>query len=88
MTATIERSSPRLDLTESTERVSARLREILRDGGSFTPVYRHILAVPGKRLRSRLVLATAAIGPRAPAPDDAYRRRVCGGDAPRGIAHP
>lgn len=45
--------------------VADRLREILISGGSFDPIYRHILAVPGKRVRSAMVLACARLLPSA-----------------------
>lgn len=47
--------------------VSDRLREILVDGGGFDAIYRHILAVPGKRVRSAMVLACARLLPSAAA---------------------
>ena len=47
--------------------VADRLREILVDGGGFDAVYRHILAVPGKRVRSAMVLACAHLRPSAAA---------------------
>jgi geranylgeranyl pyrophosphate synthase len=43
-----------------------RLHEILITGGTFDAIYRHILAVPGKRLRTRLVLSCAQLLPSAP----------------------
>ena len=45
--------------------VADRLYEILTTGGPFDAIYRHILAVPGKRLRSRLALACAQLLPSA-----------------------
>ena len=42
-----------------------RLYEILITGGTFDAIYRHILAVPGKRLRTRLVLSCAQLLPSA-----------------------
>jgi geranylgeranyl pyrophosphate synthase len=42
-----------------------RLYEILITGGTFDAIYRHILAVPGKRLRTRVVLACAQLLPSA-----------------------
>jgi geranylgeranyl pyrophosphate synthase len=39
--------------------VADRLHEILITGGTFDPVYHHILAAPGKRVRAGLVLACA-----------------------------
>ncbi|EHB46979.1 Geranyltranstransferase [Mycolicibacterium rhodesiae JS60] len=47
--------------------VTDRLREILVDGGDFDAIYRHILAVPGKRIRSAMVLACARLMPSAAA---------------------
>jgi geranylgeranyl pyrophosphate synthase len=44
-----------------------RMREILITGGPFDPIYRHILAVPGKRLRTRLVLSCTQLQPGAEA---------------------
>lgn len=46
-------------------RVGARLREILVSGGGFDEVYRHILAVPGKRIRAAMVMACARLMPSA-----------------------
>ena len=43
--------------------VADRLREILVNGGGFDAIYRHILAVPGKRVRSAMVLACARLLP-------------------------
>lgn len=43
--------------------VADRLREILLDGEGFEAIYRHILAVPGKRVRSAMVLASAHLLP-------------------------
>lgn len=45
--------------------VADRLREVLITGGSFDAIYRHILAVPGKRVRAGLVLACARLLPSA-----------------------
>lgn len=45
--------------------VADRLREILVNGGGFDAIYRHILAVPGKRVRSAMVLACARLLPSA-----------------------
>jgi geranylgeranyl pyrophosphate synthase len=47
--------------------VADRLREILVNGGGFDAIYRHILAVPGKRVRSAMVLACARLLPSAAA---------------------
>jgi geranylgeranyl pyrophosphate synthase len=47
--------------------VADRLNEILVTGGTFDTVYRHILAVPGKRVRAGLVLACARLLPSAAA---------------------
>ncbi len=44
-----------------------RLREILVNGGDFDAIYRHILAVPGKRIRSAMALACARLVPSATA---------------------
>ncbi|WP_328713876.1 polyprenyl synthetase family protein [Nocardia salmonicida] len=41
--------------------VNARLYEILISGGEFDDICRHILAAPGKRVRARLVLASAGL---------------------------
>ncbi|MEB3021343.1 polyprenyl synthetase family protein [[Mycobacterium] crassicus] len=43
--------------------VADRLREILINGGGFDAIYRHILAVPGKRIRSTMALACAQLRP-------------------------
>lgn len=43
--------------------VADRLHEILVTGDSFDGIYRHILAVPGKRIRAGLVLACARLLP-------------------------
>ncbi|MBP1819297.1 polyprenyl synthetase family protein [Mycobacterium sp. OAE908] len=43
--------------------VADRLREILLNGGGFDAIYRHILAVPGKRVRAAMVLACARLLP-------------------------
>jgi len=43
--------------------VADRLHEILSTGGTFDPVYRHILAAPGKRVRAGLVMACARLLP-------------------------
>ncbi len=43
--------------------VADRMREILVDGGCFDAIYRHILAVPGKRIRSTMVLACTGLLP-------------------------
>ncbi|MCP9274028.1 polyprenyl synthetase family protein [Mycolicibacterium arenosum] len=53
--------------------VAGRLREILVNGGDFDAIYRHILQVPGKRIRSAMVLACARLLPSAAAvpPSDA-----------------
>jgi geranylgeranyl pyrophosphate synthase len=45
--------------------VGDRLQEILETGSTFDAIYRHILSVPGKRLRSRLVLACTQLLPSA-----------------------
>jgi geranylgeranyl pyrophosphate synthase len=47
--------------------VADRLREILVGGGGFDAIYRHILGVPGKRIRSAMVLACARLLPSAAA---------------------
>ena len=47
--------------------VADRLREILVNGGGFDAIYRHILAVPGKRVRAAMVLACARLVPSAAA---------------------
>lgn len=43
--------------------VADRLHKILITGGTFDPVYRHILAAPGKRVRAGLVMACARLLP-------------------------
>ena len=43
--------------------VADRLHKILITGGTFDPVYRHILAAPVKRVRAGLVLACARLLP-------------------------
>ncbi|WP_245850558.1 polyprenyl synthetase family protein [Mycobacterium angelicum] len=45
--------------------VSNRLREILLSDGSFSSLYRHILAAPGKRVRAGLGLACSRLQPSA-----------------------
>jgi len=47
--------------------VANRMHEILVTGGTFDAIYRHILAVPGKRVRAGLVLACARLLPSAAA---------------------
>ena len=47
--------------------VADRLCEILLSGGGFDAIYRHILAVPGKRIRSAMALACARLLPSAAA---------------------
>ena len=47
--------------------VAGQLREILITGGTFDPIYRHILAAPGKRVRAGMVLACARLLPSAAA---------------------
>ncbi|MFB7874788.1 MULTISPECIES: polyprenyl synthetase family protein [unclassified Nocardia] len=59
--AVIARPSPQDQLPL----VTARLREILLTGADFDAIYRHILAAPGKRVRARLVLASAGLLPEA-----------------------
>jgi geranylgeranyl pyrophosphate synthase len=52
--------------------VADRMHEILTTGGTFDAIYRHILAVPGKRIRAGLVLACTRLLPSAaavPLPD-------------------
>ena len=52
--------------------VAHRLREILITGETFDAIFRHILAVPGKRVRAGLVLACTRLLPSAaavPLPD-------------------
>lgn len=51
-----ERGHDRLD------RVESELSRRLTTGSAFDDVYAHVLQVPGKRLRARLVLASAALG--------------------------
>jgi geranylgeranyl pyrophosphate synthase len=43
--------------------VADRMRELLVNDGPFDAIYRHILAVPGKRVRAGLVLACARLQP-------------------------
>jgi geranylgeranyl pyrophosphate synthase len=43
--------------------ITDRLHEILVTGVPFDPIYRHILAAPGKRVRAGLVLACAGLLP-------------------------
>lgn len=43
--------------------VADRMREILLDGSGFDAIYRHLLAVPGKRIRSAMVLACTRLLP-------------------------
>lgn len=45
--------------------ISDRLVEILHDSSGFGAIYRHILQVPGKRIRSAMVLACARLLPSA-----------------------
>lgn len=45
--------------------VTHRLREILDTDGRFGPIYRHMLATPGKRVRAGLGLACARLEPSA-----------------------
>lgn len=47
--------------------VADRLRELLVNDGGFDAIYRHLLAVPGKRVRSAMVLACARLLPSAAA---------------------
>ena len=47
--------------------VADRLHEILVNGDGFDAIYRHILAAPGKRVRSTMVLACARLLPSAAA---------------------
>ncbi|WP_029113373.1 polyprenyl synthetase family protein [Mycobacterium sp. URHB0044] len=47
--------------------VADRLYEVLVSGGSFDAIYRHILAVPGKRIRAGMALACARLLPSAAA---------------------
>lgn len=47
--------------------VADRMHEILVSGGGFDVIYRHILAVPGKRVRAAIVLACARLLPSAAA---------------------
>ncbi len=59
-----------VDLTSTSDQVALvtdRLREILVSGGDFAAIYRHILAAPGKRIRSAMVLACARLQPSAAA---------------------
>lgn len=47
--------------------VADRLHEILLTGDTFDPIYRHILANAGKRVRAGLVLASSRLSPAATA---------------------
>src|SRR4051794_34140996 len=47
--------------------VNDRLHEILISGSGFDAIYRHILAVPGKRVRAGMALACACLLPSAAA---------------------
>jgi len=47
--------------------VNDRLHEIMVSGDDFDAIYRHILAVPGKRVRAAMVLACARLLPSAAA---------------------
>lgn len=47
--------------------VADRLRELLVNDGGFDAIYRHLLAVPGKRVRSAMVLACSRLLPSAAA---------------------
>jgi geranylgeranyl pyrophosphate synthase len=70
LVATDGLSVDRPSLTSPSEQLSLvadRLREILVSGGGFDAIYRHILAVPGKRVRAAMVLACARLLPSAAA---------------------
>jgi geranylgeranyl pyrophosphate synthase len=61
-----ERIAQQLDhITAQLPLVADRLNEILITGGAFNAIYRHILDVPGKRVRAGLVLACARLLPMA-----------------------
>jgi geranylgeranyl pyrophosphate synthase len=63
-------SVDRLLLTRPSDQltlVADRLHEVLISGGSFDAIYRHILAVPGKRVRAGMALACARLLPSAAA---------------------
>ncbi|MBE1548099.1 geranylgeranyl pyrophosphate synthase [Mycobacterium sp. OAS707] len=56
---------PLTGLSDQLPLVADRLREILVIGGGFDAIHRHILAVPGKRVRAAMVLACARLVPSA-----------------------
>ncbi|MGE0215873.1 polyprenyl synthetase family protein [Mycolicibacterium sp.] len=53
-------------LPDQLDLLAERLAEVLVAGDPFDAVNRHVLAVPGKRLRARLVLICAALTPAPP----------------------
>lgn len=53
--------------SDHTTLAAERMHELLITGGTFDAIYRHILVVPGKRLRTRLVLDCAQLIPSATA---------------------
>jgi geranylgeranyl pyrophosphate synthase len=64
--ASVGRSVGRPSLTGPSDQlthVADRLHEILVSGDGFDVIYRHILAVPGKRVRAAMVLACARLLP-------------------------
>jgi geranylgeranyl pyrophosphate synthase len=68
--ASLGRSVGRPSLTDPSDQltqVADRMHEILVSGGGFDVIYRHILAVPGKRVRAAMVLACARLLPSAAA---------------------
>ena len=68
--ASVGRSVGRPSLTGPSDQlthVADRLHEILVSGDGFDVIYRHILAVPGKRVRAAMVLACARLLPSAAA---------------------
>jgi geranylgeranyl pyrophosphate synthase len=64
--ASVGRSVGRPSLTGASDQltlVADRLHEILVSDGGFDVIYRHILAVPGKRVRAAMALACARLLP-------------------------
>ena len=62
----VDQTSP-INASDQVPPVADRMREILVSGGEFDAIYRHILAVPGKRIRSTVALACAGLLPSADA---------------------
>lgn len=70
LVASVGPSVDRTSLTSASDQlpmVADRMREILISGDGFDAIYRHILAAPGKRVRSAMVLACARLLPPAAA---------------------